>query len=105
VATVGLSDHAQNSLGDIVYVELPEVGDEVDQDDSFGTVESTKAVSDVYAPVAGEVIEVNDAVTEDPALVNQSPLEEGWLAKFKIADGAGDNLMSPDEYAEFCKDL
>ena len=86
VATVGISDFAQKALGDVVYVELPEIGDEFDAEDSFGSVESVKAASDVYLPVAGEVIEINDNLTDSPNLVNESPTSDGWFIKVKVED-------------------
>jgi len=102
-ATVGISDHAQEELGDIVFVELPSVGDEVTQGETFGVVESVKAASDVYSPVTGEVIEVNEALQEEPAKVNQDAFGEGWLMKVKVSDPATlDNLMDAKKYEEFC---
>ncbi len=87
-ATIGITDHAQEELGDIVYVELPEVGRVLSEDDTFGTVESVKAVSDLYAPIAGEVVEVNDALTGAEAAINDSPYESGWMIKVKLKDPA-----------------
>jgi glycine cleavage system H protein len=88
-ARVGITDHAQEELGDIVYVELPSVGRVVTKEDPFGTVESVKAVSEIYAPVSGEVIEVNDALTTgSEAALNESPYENGWLVKIKLKDPA-----------------
>ena len=84
--TVGISDFAQDELGDVVFVELPEAGDEVSQGEGFGVVESIKAVSDLYAPVSGTVAEVNDALFDQPELVNDSPYDEGWMLKL---DGVG----------------
>ena len=101
VATVGITDYAQNSLGDIVYVELPRVGAGIKQFDVVGVVESVKAVSDLFTPIGGEVVEVNAALEEDPALVNREPLTGGWLFKVRVADVAErDNLLSPDRYDE-----
>ncbi len=86
VATVGITDYAQNSLGDIVYVEMPRVGGTLQAHSSIGVVESVKAVSDVFTPVGGEVTEINGAIDGDPALVNRDPFGEGWLYKVKLAD-------------------
>ena len=88
VATIGLTDYAQNELGDITYVELPEQGDELTQNQPFGVVESVKAAADVYAPVDGEVIERNASVIDAPEIVNASPYGEAWLIKIRIADPA-----------------
>ena len=98
-ATVGITDYAQDRLGEIVYVELPAVGDKVSKDDPFGVVESVKAVSDLFTPVGGEVIEVNSALENDPALVNREPFGGGWLYKVKLADVAEkDTLLSAADY-------
>ena len=86
VATVGITDHAQDQLGEIVYIELPAVGDKVSKDDPFGVVESVKAVSDIYAPVTGTVIEINEDLPESPETVNEDPYGDGWLIKVKITD-------------------
>ncbi len=103
---VGISDYAQDSLGDVVFVELPEVGDDYKQGETFGVVESVKAASDIYAPVAGEVVEVNEALTDSPDKVNQAPFGEGWLAKFKPSDsGQLDSLMSAEEYKTYTEGL
>ena len=100
--TVGISEHAQGQLGDLVYVELPNVGDHVDQGGSCAVVESVKAASDVYAPVAGEVIEGNAALADAPEAVNQDPYGSGWLLKMKIADAAAaDGLLDAAGYAAF----
>jgi glycine cleavage system H protein len=101
VATVGLTDHAQDQLGEIVYIELPAVGDKVSKDDPFGVVESVKAVSDIYAPVTGTVIEVNEDLPESPETVNEDPYGDGWLIKVKIADMSDlEDLMDGEEYGE-----
>jgi glycine cleavage system H protein len=99
VATVGITQHAQEQLGDVVFVELPKVGTKVAVGASFGTVESVKAVSDLYAPVAGEVIEVNDALTKAPETVNSDSYGAAWMVKIKLAS-AGDaaGLLSPSDY-------
>jgi glycine cleavage system H protein len=93
--TVGITDHAQEELGDVVFVELPQVGDSFGAGESFGVVESVKAVSDLYAPVGGEVVEVNEALNERPELVNEDPYGEGWMIKLK-AEGSGDLLSAAD---------
>lgn len=98
VATIGITDFAADALGDIVFVELPEVGTELTRGDVFGEAESTKSVSELYAPVTGTVVEINDAVVDDPALVNTSPFEEAWLVKVELADGAADGLLDRDAY-------
>ena len=100
IVTVGITDHAQEALGDLVYVELPTVGDAVSQGDEAGVVESVKAASDIYAPVSGEIIEVNEALADSPEIVNSEPYEGGWLYKIRVSDVAElDALMSAEEYA------
>ncbi len=99
---VGITDYAQNSLGDIVYVELPRVGQSIVQFASIGVVESVKAVSDLFTPVGGEIVEVNPALEADPALVNRDAFGEGWLYKVKLTDpGERANLLTPAEYDSF----
>jgi glycine cleavage system H protein len=93
--TVGITDHAQEELGDVVFVELPQVGDSFGAGESFGVVESVKAVSDLYAPVGGEVVEVNEALGDSPEKVNEDPYGEGWMIKLK-AEGSGDLLSAAD---------
>ena len=88
IVTVGITDFAQDQLGDVVFVELPEVGDELQSGKPFGVVESVKAVSDVYAPVSGEVIEVNEVLPDDPETINQSPYDDGWMLKVRVVDPA-----------------
>lgn len=101
VATVGLTDHAQSELGDIVYLELPEVGAEVTAGGEFGVVESVKAASELYAPLSGKVVGVNDAVSQDPALVNRDCFGEGWLVKIELKDSSEvENLKTAAEYKE-----
>lgn len=97
-ATVGITDYAADALGDIVFVELPAVGTELSRGDVFGEAESTKSVSELYAPVAGTVTEINQAVVDDPALLNSSPFERAWLVKIEVADGALDGLLDRDGY-------
>ena len=99
---VGISDHAQSELGEVVFVELPAVGDEFVSGDEAAVVESVKAASEVYTPISGEVIEVNDALEENPELVNTSPYEEGWFFKLKVSDEnleSIDSLMTAEEYS------
>ncbi|MDQ6994934.1 MAG: glycine cleavage system protein GcvH [Mariprofundaceae bacterium] len=102
-ATFGVSDHAQEALGDIVFVELPEIGRTVDAGEAYAVVESVKAVSDVYAPVSGEIIEVNEALEGEPEKVNTEPYGAGWIAKVKMS-GNADELMSDDEYSTFLEE-
>jgi glycine cleavage system H protein len=98
-ALVGITDYAQNSLGDIVYVELPRVGQSIVQYSSIGVVESVKAVSDLYTPIGGEVVEINPALEADPALVNRDAFGDGWLYKVKVTDASErDSLMSATDY-------
>jgi glycine cleavage system H protein len=94
-ATVGISDYAQEELGDIVFVELPEEGATLEAGDSFGTLESVKAVSDLYAPVGGEVVEVNEALNNSPEKINEDPYGDGWIAKLSVS-GEGDLLSATD---------
>ena len=105
VATVGITDHAQELLGDMVYVELPEVSNHVATGDETGVVESVKAASDIYAPIAGKIVEVNEVLADEPELVNSDPYNEGWLYKMSVADEADlDALLAADEYAELIAD-
>lgn len=99
IATVGVTQHAQQELGDIVYVELPKTGKEVKAGEEAAVLESTKAASDVYSPVAGTIVEVNQSLKETPELVNKSPEKEGWLFKLKVSNPAElDNLLTESEY-------
>ena len=101
MGTVGITDYAQDQLGDIVYVDLPSPGTQVKQLEKLGEIESVKAVSDLYSPVSGEVVEVNQGVNDKPELVNQSPYEEGWLVRLRLADPAElDNLLTAKQYDE-----
>ncbi|MFF5142353.1 glycine cleavage system protein GcvH [Streptomyces sp. NPDC013157] len=100
VATVGITEHAANALGDVVFVQLPAVGDTVTAGESCGELESTKSVSDLYAPVTGEITAVNEDVVDDPSLVNSAPFEGGWLFKVSVTDEP-DDLLSADEYTAF----
>lgn len=102
IATIGITDHAQNALGDVVFVDLPEAGREVTEGEAVAVVESVKAASDVYAPVAGRVVESNAALTENPALINSSPTDEGWFFRLEGVDAAAVGaLMDEAGYAAF----
>ncbi len=104
-AVVGITDHAQEALGEIVYLELPSAGDRLEREEAFGVVESTKAVSDIYAPISGEVIEVNADLVKSPERINHDPYDDGWMVKVKIEDRKDfDELFSAAEYAEFLKE-
>ncbi|OGQ36627.1 MAG: glycine cleavage system protein H [Deltaproteobacteria bacterium RIFCSPHIGHO2_12_FULL_43_9] len=99
---VGISAYAQESLGDIVFIELPKIGEELSQNDTFGVVESVKAVSDLFSPISGKVVETNGTVTETPELINQDPYGEGWLIKLTMGDDSElHNLMNATEYEEY----
>lgn len=103
--TIGISDHAQDLLGDIVFVELPEIGQSVDAENDTAIVESVKAASDIYSPLSGEVIEVNSLLEDQPEIINSSPYEDGWFYKLTPSDlGELDNLLSPEDYSEVCED-
>lgn len=106
VVTVGMTDYAQGELGDITYLELPEPGSSFGASEPFGVVESVKAASDIYSPVAGEVIERNDDVVNSPEVVNASPYEDAWLIRIRV-DGAGplDGLMSAEEYEKYLEEV
>jgi glycine cleavage system H protein len=99
-ATIGITDHAQDELGDIVFVELPEVGATLDPGDSFGTIESVKAVSDLYTPVGGEVVEVNEALNDSPEKVNEDPYGDGWIMRLRVSD-EGSGFLSASDYEQF----
>ena len=104
-AVVGITDHAQELLGDMVYVELPEVGTTVAIEDETGVVESVKAASDVYAPVSGEIVEVNEDLVDEPESINSDPYDAGWLYKVSLMNESDlDELLTPDEYAELIAD-
>mgnify|MGYP001433786799 FL=1 len=103
--TIGISDHAQDLLGDIVFVELPEIGQSVDAENDTAIVESVKAASDIYSPLSGEVIEVNSLLEDQPEIINSSPYEDGWFYKLTPSDlDELDNLLSPEDYSEVCED-
>ena len=105
ILTVGISDHAQDLLGDIVFVELPDLGKELEAEEESAIVESVKAASDVYAPLSGEVIEINEKLFDEPEIVNNSPFEDGWFFKIKL-DGtsAFEDLMTEEEYNASCEE-
>lgn len=99
IAVIGITDYAQDKLGEVLFVDLPEVGSEVKQNEVFGTVESGKVASDLYAPLSGKVIEVNEELADSPELVNESPYEKGWMIKIKIEDAAEiENLLESTDY-------
>lgn len=103
-ATVGITDHAQNQLGDVVYVELPRVGDKFETSESFGSVESVKAVSEIYMPVSGTVTQVNEALNESPEKVNEDPYGTGWMIVIKMDEPSKvDSLLSAIEYEDYIK--
>jgi len=105
IATIGITDFAQDSLGDVVFVELPEVGSKVVAGKPFGVVESVKAVSDIYSPVTGEVVEVNEELPDTPEVVNSSPYDDAWMIKVRLADTSElDELMDAEAYQEFVKE-
>ena len=104
-ATVGITKHATEMLGDIVFVELPDIGASIEKDGTAGVVESTKAASDVYTPISGEVVENNQSIVDDPAKINSDPENEAWFFKLKIKDKSEmDNLMNKEEYDKFAKE-
>ena len=104
--TVGITEYAQRELGEIVYVELPDVGTEVEQTETFGTVESVKAVSDLFAPVTGEVVEVNKALEDEPGLANSDPYGEGWMMIVEMSDPDElTDLMTAEEYGAFIEEM
>ncbi|HBL30001.1 MAG TPA: glycine cleavage system protein GcvH [Acidobacteria bacterium] len=104
VCTLGITEFAQQELGEVVFVELPEVGQVFDTGDEVGTIESVKAVAEIFTPVAGEVVELNDAVVDDPELINEDPHGEGWLIKLRFSSAADlKDLMNAEQYEEFVK--
>ena len=104
IATVGITDYAQHALGDIVYVDMPEVGDEVSAGEEFGAVESVKAASDLYSPVSGEVVEINEALEDEPGLINQDAFAN-WIMKVKVSDPSEvDALLDAEAYAKICEE-
>ena len=104
IATIGITDYAQHALGDIVYVDMPEVGDEVTAGEEFGAVESVKAASDLYSPVSGEVVEINEALEDEPGLINQDAFAN-WIMKVKVSNPAElDDLLDAEAYAKICEE-
>ncbi len=105
IVTIGISDYAQDQLGEVVFVELPDEGEEFEKEDAFGVVESVKSVNDIYAPVTGRVVEVNDPVIDTPEVLNEDPYGEGWLIKLEISDPKElKGLMSAKEYEAYIKE-
>ena len=99
IVTVGITDYAQGELGDVVFVELPQVGDDVTKDDTFGSIEAVKAVADLFSPVSGKITEINDNLSDQPDVVNTDPYGQGWMVKIEMSDTSEhDALMSPDDY-------
>jgi glycine cleavage system H protein len=104
VGTIGITDHAQKELGEIVYLELPEAGHVFNANEEFGTVESVKAVSELYTPISGEVVEVNKGAIAEPGIVNDDPFGDGWLLRIKLStDEEVSTLMSAEQYAEYVR--
>lgn len=102
----GITFYAQEQLGDIVFVELPEVGKKLNKDDVFGVIESVKSVSDCYAPVAGSVVEINEKLEEEPALLNSSPYEDGWIVKIELSDVSElENMMNKNDYQKYLEEV
>ena len=101
IVTVGITDHAQGELGDIIFVEFPEIGQEIERDEPFGTIEAVKTVADLFAPISGTVTEINEKLDDSPESVNQDPYGDGWMVKVSVSEaGELDNLMSSDQYRE-----
>jgi glycine cleavage system H protein len=102
VATVGITEYAQKELGDVVFVELPQVGSQLEAADELGSIESVKAVSELFSPVSGEVVEINEALADNPALVNTDPYGDGWMIRIRVSDPTEvDELMTAEEYDEY----
>ena len=100
IVTIGITDHAQSQIGDVVYVELPEADDELSKGEPFGTIESTKAVSDLFAPLSGRVVEVNDALADSPETVNEDPYGDGWMLRIEVSDSSEvEGMMNAEDYA------
>ena len=105
IALIGITDFAQDELGDVVYVELPDVGTELEANNTFGVVESVKAVSDLYSPITGTVTEVNDRLNDEPELVNSEPYDEAWMLRIEMSDASEvDGLLGADEYKSFVEE-
>ncbi len=104
-ALIGITDHAQEELGDIVYVELPERGSESEQDESFGTVESAKAISELFAPISGRVVDINEDLADQPELINDDPYDSGWLVEIEMSDPSElDSLLTADIYKKYIEE-
>ena len=104
IGTVGITDYAQKELGDVVFVELPQVGTQLEAGDELGSIESVKAVSELFAPVSGEVVEINETLAEKPELVNTDPYGDGWMIRIRVSDTSElDDLMNAEEYEEYCE--
>ena len=104
VGTVGITDYAQKELGDVVFVELPRVGTQLEAADELGSIESVKAVSELFAPVSGEVVEINERLAEKPELVNTDPYGDGWMIRIRVSDPTElEELMNAEEYEEYCE--
>jgi glycine cleavage system H protein len=104
VATIGITDYAQKELGDVVFVELPQIGSQLEAGDELGSIESVKAVSELFTPMSGEVVEVNEALAEKPELVNTDPYGDGWMIRVRLSDPSElDDLMNAEEYEEYCE--
>ena len=104
VGTVGITDYAQKELGDVVFVELPQVGTQLEAGDELGSIESVKAVSELFAPVSGEVVEINETLADKPELVNTDPYGDGWMIRIRVSDPTElDDLMNAEEYEEYCE--
>jgi glycine cleavage system H protein len=102
IGTIGITDYAQKELGDVVFVEVPQVGSELEAGDELGSIESVKAVSELFSPVSGEVVEVNELLVDNPALVNTDPYGDGWMVRIKVSDPTEvDDLMTAEEYDEY----
>ena len=105
VGTIGVTDYAQSELGDIVFVELPQVGDVLEKGQSFGTIEAVKTVEELYTPIAGEVLEINDTLEDDAEQVNSDPYSDGWMIKVRLSDTADlDTMLSAEDYEELIED-
>lgn len=102
IGTVGITEYAQKELGDVVFVELPQVGTQLEQGDELGSIESVKAVSELFAPASGEVVEVNEALADKPELVNTDPYGDGWMVRIKLVDATEvEDLMTPEDYEDY----
>lgn len=104
IGTIGITDYAQKELGDVVFVELPQVGTQLEAADELGSIESVKAVSELFAPVSGEVVEINETLAEKPELINTDPYGDGWMIRVRLSDPTElDDLMNAEEYEEYCE--